>query len=68
MGERIMQRFKVTTSWTTYSHYIVDAVNVDVAENKIHEGSFISCKDDPSYGDNDEEILSVTSIKIEDTQ
>ena len=62
-----MQRFKVTTSWTTYSHYIVEALNVDDAETKFHEG-FLSCKDDPMYGDNNEEILSVTSIKIEDTQ
>ena len=46
-----MQRFKVTTSWTTYSHYIVEALNVDDAETKIHEG-FLSCKDDPMYGDN----------------
>lgn len=62
-----MQRFKITTSWTTYSHYIVDAVSVDDAETKIHEG-FISCKDDPMYGDNDEEILSISEITSEDTQ
>lgn len=63
-----MQKFKVTTSWTTYSHYIVEALNVDDAETKFNEGSFLSYKDDPMYGDNDEEILSATSIKIEDTQ
>ena len=62
-----MPKYKVTTSWTTYSHYIVEAKDKESAESEIYKG-FISCKDDPMYGDNNEEILSVTSIKIEDTQ
>ena len=62
-----MARYKVTTSWTTYSHYIVEAINVDDAETKFKDFHFVGHKDDPTYGDNDEVILTIQSMKDEDT-
>lgn len=61
-----MARYKVTTSWTSYSHYIVEAINVDDAETKFHDSHFVGHKDDPTYGDNDEVILTIQSMKDEE--
>ena len=53
--------FKVTCYSTTYTHYWVKAGNKEQAEENYFE--FVTCKDDPLYGDNDEMIMKTVEVK-----
>jgi len=56
-----MGKFKVTCCSTTYMHYIVEAKNAEEAEENY--STFLTCIVDPSYGDNDEEVLETIEIE-----
>ena len=56
-----MAKFKVTCCSTTYTHYIVEAENAEQAEENYC--TFLTCIEDPLYGDNNEEVLETIEIE-----
>ena len=52
--------FKVTTKATSYTHYWVEAESAEEAEDNYEE--FVTVKDDPLYGDAEEEVLEVEEL------
>ena len=58
--------FKVTTKATSYTHYWVEAESAEEAEDNYEE--FVTVKDDPLYGDAEEEVLKVEELGPEEVK
>ncbi len=56
--------FKVTTCASSYTHYWVEAESAEAAEAKY--GDFTTLKDDPEYGEADEEVIGVEELNVEE--